>query len=259
MSSRRADASGGGAGGRASHLCERLRLIVITDTAQAEKAGHASVLDVVRAAVHAGAPAIQLRDKAASARELAQTGRALLAITRPAGALLFVNDRLDVALAIGADGVHVGPDDLPVAAVRDAVRQARAAGVDAAGHTASDADRRPDAALPFLVGTSTDDPDEARRLVAEGADYIGCGTVYPTSSKPNAGEVIGLDGLQRVVDAIDTPVVAIGGVTAERAEEIGSGTGAAGVAVIGAVMGAEDAGDAVRALLGCWSSARPAG
>ncbi|MGY8779535.1 MAG: thiamine phosphate synthase, partial [Longimicrobiales bacterium] len=91
-------------------LRDRLRLIVITD---ADIAKPRTVLDVVQAAVSAGAPSIQLRDKSAPARELAATGRALLPITRAAGALLFINDRVDVALAIGADGVHVGPDDIP--------------------------------------------------------------------------------------------------------------------------------------------------
>ncbi len=209
-------------------LVRRLRLIVITDAEIAVRAGHDSVMDVVRAAVAAGAPSIQLRDKRASARALAEQGRALLEITRAAGALLFVNDRLDVALAIGADGVHVGPDDLPVGAVRRAVES------------------------PMLIGTSTDDPAEARRLVSEGADYIGCGTVYATMSKPDAGVVIGLDGLQRVVEAVDVPVVGIGGVTADRAAEIAAGTDAAGVAVIGAVMGADQPAKAVRGLLAPW-------
>jgi thiamine-phosphate pyrophosphorylase len=219
----------------ASGLAERLRLIVITDRRLARPR---SITEVVRAAVTAGAPAIQLRDKEASARELAEAGRALLEITRPAGALLFVNDRLDVALAIGADGVHVGPDDIPVTGVRHAVRDTEARGVVTSG---------------FLVGTSTDEPEAARTLVAAGADYIGCGTVYPTSSKPNAGEVIGLEGLQAVVEAVDVPVIGIGGVTVAGAEAIRAGTSAAGVAVIGAVMGAEDVAEVVGGLLAPWS------
>jgi thiamine-phosphate pyrophosphorylase len=107
-----------------------LRLIVITDRALATPR---SVTDVVRAAVAAGAPAVQLRDKHATARELADMARALAGITRPAGALLFINDRIDVALAAGADGVHLGPDDIPV---------------DAARRIAPD----------FLIGYSTDSP-----------------------------------------------------------------------------------------------------
>lgn len=181
----------------------------------------------MREAVSAGAPAIQLRDKTGSAREVAATGRALLEVIRPAGALLFVNDRADVALAIGADGVHVGPDDVPVSALRRAV---------------------PD---NFLIGASTDDPDRATQLVEDGADYLGCGTVYATSTK-DAGEPIGLDRLQRVVHAVAVPVVGIGGIDATGSAEIAEQTDAAGVAVVGAVMAAADPGAAVRALLAPW-------
>ena len=154
----------------------------------------------------------------------------MLPRVRASGALFFVNDRTDVALALGADGVHVGPDDLPVARLR-AVGPA-----------------------DFLIGTSTDDPAEAAALVEDGADYLGCGTVYPTTSKADAGEVIGLDGLDRVARAVDVPVVAIGGITPDRARAV-AGTEAAGVAVISAVMGAPDVEEAVRQLLRPWAVA----
>ena len=242
----RAGGGRGGTSGEPSGLAERLRLIVITDRRIAAGAGHTSIVDVVRAAVAAGATSIQLRDKDASARELAEQGRALLEITRPAGALLFVNDRVDVALAVGADGVHVGPDDLPVGGVR---RGWGGAGGGGGGGTRGVGPGGSGPAQRFLIGTSTDDPEEARRLVAEGADYLGCGTVYATSSKPDAGSVIGVEGLAAVVEAVEAPVVGIGGVTAERAAEIRTHTAAAGVAVIGAVMGARDVGTAVRRLL----------
>jgi thiamine-phosphate diphosphorylase len=132
-------------------LAERLRLIVITD---GSLAAPRSVIEVVAAALAAGAPAVQLRDKHASAAELLDLAQALRALTRSTRTLLFVNDRLDVALAAGADGVHLGPDDLPVGAVRRC------------------------APPGFLIGFSTDDADGARRAVREGADYIGCGAVY---------------------------------------------------------------------------------
>lgn len=202
---------------------------MITDVAQATPR---SVEDVVGAALAGGAPAIQLRDKAASAREVASIGRALLTLTREAGALLFINDRVDVALAIGADGAHIGPSDLPVEAARSL------------------------APAPFLLGTSTDEPARARALVADGADYIGCGTVFRTTSKPEAGEPIGLESLQAVVDAVDVPVVGIGGVDVEGARMIAEQTGAAGTAVIGAVMAAPDPEAATRALLSPWSGER---
>jgi thiamine-phosphate pyrophosphorylase len=207
-------------------LAERLRLIVITDPAAAAPR---SVAQVVGEALAAGAPAVQLRDKGASALGLYQSGQELLRIVRDAGALFFVNDRVDVALALGADGVHVGPDDLPVASLRAVVPPG------------------------FLIGTSTDDPKVATKLVADGADYIGCGTVYPTGTKPDAGEVIGLDGLERVVRTVPVPVVGVGGITPSRSGQIAR-TAAAGVAVVSAVMGAANIGAAVEELLGPWRS-----
>jgi thiamine-phosphate pyrophosphorylase len=190
------------------------------------------VLEIVTTALAAGAPAVQVRAKNASARELLELGRAVLPVARAHGALLFVNDRLDVALALGADGVHLGPDDVPVAAAR---------------RTASPA---------FLVGASTDDPEIARKLVADGASYIGCGTVYATTTKPDAGEVIGLDGLDRVAAAVDAPVIGIGGITVERSAEVAARTRAAGVAVVGAVMRAQDVAATVRGLLAPWRARR---
>ncbi|MBT8488825.1 MAG: thiamine phosphate synthase, partial [Gemmatimonadetes bacterium] len=104
-----------------ARLADSLRLVVITDEALARPR---SVPDVVASAVTAGAPAVQLRAKGASARELHAAGLELLPIVRDGGALFFVNDRVDVALALGADGVHLGPDDLPVAAARRAAQTA---------------------------------------------------------------------------------------------------------------------------------------
>jgi thiamine-phosphate pyrophosphorylase len=213
---------GGGSRDGAPVLREALRLIVITD---AGLAGPRGVRSVVESALEAGARAIQLRDKEASARELLGQATELRALTHRWGALLFVNDRFDVALASGADGVHLGPDDLPVAEVRRSAPSA------------------------FLVGCSTDVPEEAAKAAADGADYIGCGAVFPTSTKADAGAEIGVEGLARVAGAVDIPVVGIGGITPQGARRIAQESGAAGVAVIGAVMGAQDPAGAVRALM----------
>lgn len=202
-------------------VARRLRLIVITDRGLAEPN---ELVAVVRSVLEAGAPCVQLRNKGETPRELLAVGRELRSMTREAGALLVVNDRLDVALTLEADGVHLGPDDLPVSAVR----------------AASPGD--------FLVGRSADDPDVARRAAEDGADYIGCGTVYPTTTKPDAGSTVGLEGLRRVVEAVYVPVVGIGGITVQHAADVAT-TGAAGIAVVGAVMGAADPAAAVRALL----------
>jgi thiamine-phosphate pyrophosphorylase len=202
-------------------LAGALRLIVITDRRLAEPR---AVTDIVAAALAAGARAVQLRDKDASSGTLLELAMELLAVTRPAGALLFVNDRADVALACGADGVHLGPDDLPVSAVR--------------------------AVTPphFLIGYSTDDAGSARLAEEEGADYIGCGAVWGTSTKDVGDEAVGLGRLRAVASAVNIPVVGIGGVTPSRATEVPA-TGACGVAVVGAVMGAADPGGVVRELL----------
>ncbi|MEZ4417812.1 MAG: thiamine phosphate synthase [Gemmatimonadota bacterium] len=200
---------------------DALRLIVLTDRGLA---GTRGVEAVVEAALEAGAPAIQLRDKGSSVRDSLKLAHRLRALTAAHDALLFVNDRFDLALAAQADGVHLGPDDLPVEAVR---------GVAPPG---------------FLVGFSTDDPAVARAAERGGADYIGCGTVFETSHKQDAGAVIGPEGIRRVVDAVGIPVVAIGGIGPENVSRLRA-SGAAGVAVLGAVMAAPDPGTVTRRLL----------
>jgi thiamine-phosphate pyrophosphorylase len=210
------------------HLADRLRLIVITDEALVRPR---ALPNVVREALAAGAPTIQLRLKGASARELLVAALTLIPIVRSAGGLFIVNDRLDVALAGGADGVHLGPDDQPVPDARAVAAETLGAAADG-----------------FILGCSVDTADAAARAEAEGADYLGVGAVYATANKSDAGYVIGLEILQRVVEAVSIPVVAIGGITPERANAVAE-TGACGTAVIGAVMGSPEPAEAVRALL----------
>lgn len=193
-------------------LAARLRLIVITDR---DLARPREAAEVVGEALRAGAPAVQLREKTLPPRDTLPLARRLRADTKTADALLFVNDRIDIALAVGADGVHLGPDDLPVAAARRI------------------------APPGFLIGYSADEPAAARAAVAEGADYIGCGAVFPTSTKSDAGRAVGLGGLARMVAAVDVPVVAIGGITEACAPGVFR-AGATGCAVVGAVMAAND-------------------
>ena len=210
------------------HLADRLRLTVITDEALARPR---ALSDVVRESLAAGAPTIQLRLKGATARELLEAAHTLIPIVRSAGGLFIVNDRMDVALAAGADGVHLGPDDPPVTDARAVAAETLGAVADA-----------------FILGSSVDTPDRAARAEAGGADYLGVGAVYATANKSDAGEVIGLEGLQRVVEVVSIPVVAIGGITPERANAVAE-TGACGSAVIGAVMGSPEPAKVVRALL----------
>lgn len=211
-------------------LAEALRVIVITD---AGFAAPRTVEEVVEEALAAGARTIQLRDKSASALALFHQARRLLCLTRRWDALLFVNDRFDVALAAGADGVHVGPHDLPVAEVRS---------VAPAG---------------FLIGHSASDPDLARQSEADGADYIGCGPVFPTDTKKDAGEVTGVEGLASVASSVAIPVVGIGGIGPKEALAIARSSEAAGVAVVSAVMAAADPGAALREILEPFRRSRP--
>jgi thiamine-phosphate diphosphorylase len=153
-----------------------------------------------------------------------ELARTLLAETRAAGALLWVNDRLDVALAAGVDGVHLGQDDLPVEAARRIVP---------AG---------------FLVGISAETPELALAAERGGADYVGTGPVYETGSKADAGSAVGCARIARVAAAVHVPAVGIGGIAAANAGEVVR-AGAAGVAVISAVMRAADPEAATRHLL----------
>ncbi|GBD29334.1 Thiamine-phosphate synthase [bacterium HR32] len=179
--------------------------------------------DVAQAAVAGGATALQLRDKESAGRALVATARRLVALANPAGVPVVVNDRVDVALAAGADGVHVGEDDLPVADARRLLGPER------------------------IVGASAGTVEEARRAEQEGADYLGVGPVFPTATKADAGEAIGLDGLRKIVAAVRVPVVGIGGITVENAAQVVL-AGAAGVAVVSAVAGADDMVEATRRL-----------
>jgi thiamine-phosphate pyrophosphorylase len=195
------------------------RLHVLTDAR-----GGPPALDAVAAALAAGAPVVQVRAKGCTDRELYDFARAALALCRSAGATCLVNDRVDVALAVGADGTHLGAGDLPLSAAR------RVAGP---GH---------------LLGGTAREPELARRLVAEGADYLGVGPAFPTTTKTGLPDALGPTGIGAVARAVDVPVIAIGGVTAARIPGL-LAAGAHGVAVVGAVSAAADPAAATRQLL----------
>ena len=172
-------------------------------------------LIVAEAVLEAGAPTLQVRLKSGTDADRYRLAALVAERCRAAAATCLVNDRADLAVAIDADGVHVGSDDLPVPAVR------RIVGPHA------------------LVGGTARDPDLARRLVDEGADYLGVGPTFATASKTGLPDPIGVTGVAAVVAAVDVPVIAIAGITADRVEQV-LATGAWGVAVIGAVVDAPD-------------------
>lgn len=168
----------------------------------------------VRCAVEAGIDVVQLREADLDARVLGSIAGDLLDETRGTPTRLVVNERLDVALAVGADGVHLPGRALPPASARRL------------------------APPGFLIGRSVHGVDDVRS--SDGADYLVAGTVWPSASKPAGGVLLGLAGLQAIARATLLPVIAIGGVTDQRAADVRS-AGAAGIAAIGLFVGDPDA------------------
>jgi len=182
-----------------------------------------SITDVVRAAIAGGATVVQLREKDCNTREMIELARTLLAITQLAGVPLIINDRVDVAMAVDADGVHVGQEDMPASIARQLVGSDK------------------------ILGVTASNPDEARQAIADGADYIGCNAVFYTPTKTDTGQPLGVEGFRRLAQSVSVPVIAIGGIKADNAGEL-IRAGAAGVAVVSAIMAADDPEAAARAL-----------
>ncbi|MFY1617784.1 thiamine phosphate synthase [Micromonospora sp. WMMD736] len=198
------------------------RLHLITDTRPGR-----DPLTVVRAALAAARAdlVVQVRvEDSATDREAYDLAERVLALCAPYGATCLVNDRLHVALAVGAAGGHVGADDLPVAAARHVL-----------GPTG-------------VLGATAREPRSAVAAVVAGATYLGVGPCHATSTKAGLPDPIGSVGVRDVVDAVDVPVIAIGGVTADRVPALRA-AGAYGVAVVGAVSSAADPGRATTELL----------
>lgn len=203
-------------------------LCVITRRVARLNRSHA---DVARAALNGGARLIQLREKSLPDRELWQIAHELQRLARDRGASFIVNDRPDVALAVGADGVHLGQDDMPIAAAR------RILGPDA------------------VIGASVADEQEAKAAEEQGATYVSVGSVFATTSKPDAGEAIGIAPIAEIGRATHLPVIAIGGINEGNAAAV-IRAGARGVAVISAVAEAEDMVEATSALVRLIGEAR---
>ncbi len=193
---------------------------VLTDTALQSRRSHVELAEL---AIAGGADTIQLREKGGSTREMIRVAKQIQTLCKKAGAVFIVNDRVDVAIASHADGVHLGQDDFPIPLARELL------------------------GAETIIGGSASTLEEARKCLAEGADYVGFGPVYPTGSKADAGPVSGLDMLRLVVREIPLPIVAIGGISAANAPLVIS-AGAHGIAVISAVCCQEDPTEAARSL-----------
>lgn len=180
--------------------------------------------DVVEECVDAGLRAVQLREKDLAVRDLLALAAPLREATRRHGARLLINDRADVALAAGADGVQRTHDSLPVEALRRI------------------------GPPPFLIAASVHSEAEAHQAAMEGADFLVFGPVYETPSKRAYGPPQGLAALESVAAAVDRPVIAIGGINPARVAEV-LAAGAAGVAVISAILAADRPADATKAFL----------
>ncbi len=195
-----------------AELAKRLRVYVLTD---GRAARGRSLVELVAAALEGGATAVQLREKSLNALDQVALGRELRRLTNEAGALFIVNDRADVACVLDADGVHLGQDDLPVAAARKILG--------------------PEA----IIGGSAGNLAELAKSLAAGVDYLGVGPMYPTGSKADAGPAIGPSGLAEIRQCTDLPIVGIGAIDADNVGPV-IAAGADGAAVISAVIGADD-------------------
>ena len=187
-------------------------LHVITDTTLQTRFSHVELAEL---AIQGGADTIQFRQKYGSTRELIETAQQMKEICTKHNVPLIANDRTDIALAVGADGAHFGQDDMPVAIGRRIL------------------------STETVIGASARTEEKILEAISEGADYIGYGPIYQTSSKSDAERPKGLEGLRRMCEIATCPVIAIGGITIDTAADV-IRTGAHGIAVICAVCGQKD-------------------
>lgn len=190
----------------------KLGLYVITDEGISHGLSH---VEIARRVSEGGADVIQLRDKARTEKDMMSIALQIGEITRASGITFIINDRLDLALASGADGVHLGQEDLPVPFARR---------ISPKG---------------FIIGTSVRSVSEALIAESEGADYLALSPVFDTGTKPDAGPGKGLEKLKEIKSAVSIPVIAIGGINKQNVRQVME-AGADGVAVISAIVGQKD-------------------
>ncbi len=182
-----------------------------------------STVDIVRAAVAGGVTCVQLREKSCTTGEFVAQARAVRELLAGTGVPLIINDRVDVALAVGADGVHLGQSDMPLRDARAILGPTR------------------------LIGISAECVDDAVRAAADGADYVGISPVFPTPTKTDTALPLGLDGIRAIRTRIRIPLVGIGGIGPANAAEV-IRAGCDGIAVVSAIVSAADPCKAAREL-----------
>ena len=192
--------------------------------------GERTLWDSVEEAIRGGVTLVQLREKEISSKEFLELAQRVKEVTDRHGIPLIINDRIDIALAIDADGVHVGPEDLPVPLARKMLGNGK------------------------IIGASAASLEEALLLQAQGADYLGVGAVFPTATKEGT-EKVSLEELGGIKSAVRIPVVAIGGIHAGNAGPVME-TGVDGVAVVSAIMDQTDIREAARRLLSLLKGAK---
>lgn len=202
-------------------------LYVIVDS---KLVGERDILGVVKQVILGGARIIQLRDKEGSTRKLIEVGLKIRRITKKR-AIFIVNDRLDVAMAVDADGLHLGQEDMPLTLARKLWKKSK------------------------IIGVSVENLPLAKRAEREGADYVGVGSIFKTSTKIDAGYPLGTSIISKIKKRVKIPVVAIGGVDEDNLEEVAK-AGADAIAVARAVIGAEDIRSATARLSRKWKMVR---
>ena len=195
-------------------------LYLVTDRSLSK--GRAT-LQIVTAAVAGGATCVQLREKHCGTREFINEALALKPLLNAHNIPLIINDRLDVALAVGADGVHLGQTDMPIAMARKI------------------------AGSSLLIGISAESLEDALEAQREGADYIGISPVFATPTKIDTAPPLGLAGVSKIRAQVDIPMVGIGGINQDNAASV-IAAGADGVAVVSAIVSAADPGTAAKSL-----------
>ena len=223
-------------------------LYLVTDRHQTDKR---PLTAVIEEALKAGVKAVQLREKDLSAKELFDLARSLRGLTSQYRARLFINDRLDIAIAVKADGVHLGQKGFSASDIKQFLKSA----LHITPLIETFRGRHPASLSPqalsgerFLIGVSAHSREEARKAEEDGADFITIGPVFYTASKAGYGRPLGVEIIKSVKEAVKIPVFAIGGIKLDTISEVVA-AGADGIAVISAIIGAKGTGIAAKDLL----------